>query len=110
MYDKPSTLFEINSLLSLTELDRQRIKDKLNLFENEIQELLKKISTTINFHESEIEFKKLDEYQLIGAKLFFKYNFDVSGRLEIFIRDFDRTDDLDTRRNLYEWIKTGRYF
>lgn len=110
MNSKSSALSEINALLSPSELDRQQIKLKLKLFENEIQELLNKISVSSNFYDCETDFKRLDDYQLTGAKLFFKYDFEISNRLEMFIRDFDRIDDLETRRNLYDTIKGGKYF
>lgn len=103
-------LSEINSLLLNPEIDRHAISSKLRLLEDEIQELLKKISNTTKLNDAETEFKKLDDYQLAGAKLYFKHNFKISRRLEMFIKDFDRLDDLETRKNLFGMIKTGKYF
>ena len=101
---------KIKSLLPLSESERRKIVDSLEPFENEIKAIIDKAKFANNLNDCIQEFTLLEEYQLIAAKLLFKYNFAMSDKLKTFINDFDRLDDLEARQYLLGGIKGGKYF
>ena len=100
---------DINILLN-------RVKDsgilhlnELNLIENEVEKIFFTIKESSSFLEAQKYFDALDNIQTALAIVVFRNHESVTDNLINFIHDFDRIDDLELRKILYEKIKNGKY-
>lgn len=80
-------------------------KQGLKFVEQEIKLLFSAISNTDKVDDAELIFKNLEDIQFVLAKSIFKNGIEVSSFLRQFVYDFDRIDDSETKRNLYNRIK-----
>lgn len=78
-------------------------------FEKQIDLILKKIAGCKSFEEARHYFDELEPIQYRLAKIVFKEGVVVSTKLRKFVKDYDRLDDLDTRKFLFSVIKSDGY-
>lgn len=100
----PSLLFEIEY-----ETNKNNLNQNLLLLEEKIKNIIIKINFCKDTQEAEEYFALLGQIQSILAKLVFKDEVNVSNYLLEFIKDFDRIDDEDAQRYLFNEIKAGKY-
>jgi hypothetical protein len=80
----------------------------LEFIEQEIKLLFKFIAKTKRIEESGLLFKNLEDIQFVLAKAVFKNGVIVTPFLRGFIYDYDRIDDMDVKKKLYQKIKSVR--
>lgn len=80
-------------------------KQGLEFIEQEIKLLFSAISNTNKVDDARLIFKNLEDIQFVLAKSIFKNGIEVTPFLRQFVYDFDRIDDDETKRVLYERIK-----
>lgn len=84
------------------------IKDKEKSI-NQVRNIIRELKESKSKDEISNLFCKLNEIQTKLAKYSFKYNEIFSEEVEIFIRDFDRLDDEETREYLLKRIRENKY-
>lgn len=86
---------------------KHRIEENLYLLEEEIIAIVRRIEQSNSFEECDSHFSQLLQYITFVDKVYVKHKFDISRRLTSFLDVFRRIDDLQTQRNIYEFIKSG---
>lgn len=81
-------------------------KQGLDFIEQEIKLLFSAISNTNKVADAELIFRNLEDIQFVLAKSIFKNGIEVTPFLRQFVYDFDRIDDSETKRILYDKIKS----
>ncbi|SEK63758.1 hypothetical protein [Parapedobacter koreensis] len=81
-------------------------KKGVEFVEQEIKLLFSAIAGTNKIDDAELLFKNLEDIQFVLAKSIFKNGIKVTSFLKKFVYDFDRIDDNDTKKNLYNKIKS----
>ena len=94
--------------ISMGNLDE--IKEKISYFEMEIKKYLAMIKEKSNINETVLYFDALNKIQTVLAKYSFKDGVSLNEKLNKFVYDFDRIDDLEYRNIIFNKIKSVGYF
>lgn len=88
---------------------RKIIEEKAHLIIDEITLLFNNIKNSNSIDEAHQYFNSLEKIQSALAKAFFKERLDLGNSLWKFVKDFDRIDDSELRKYLFEQIKIDKY-
>ncbi len=100
----------LNVLLNDIKNLANSINQKLYLLGIEIENNFLQIKECQSINETEPYFNCLQKIQHVLAELIFKEDVKVPDYLWIFVKEFDRLDDQDLRKYMYDAIREGRYF
>ncbi|GMU19709.1 MAG: hypothetical protein AMXMBFR12_09010 [Candidatus Babeliales bacterium] len=98
------------TLLSEIPYDDQKMLDeKFKLLEIKLKNIFLKIQNCLNFEEAEYYLALLGQIQNILVIIHLKNQRNIPKNLWKFARDFDRVDDIDEQKKLFNEIKNKRY-
>lgn len=89
--------------------DQKVLDEKLNLLEIKLNNIFSKIEDCLNFEEAEYYFALLGQIQNILVVIHLKNQKNVPANLWRFARYFDRIDDIDEQKYLFNQIKNNHY-
>jgi len=83
--------------------------DEIRILDIELHDLLSGIFELPSFEEAADALRELGDFQETLALLWFQYDITISPDQKIVVRKFDRSDDPDTCKHVFEEIRTGRF-
>jgi hypothetical protein len=93
-----------------TEYDKPKLLNDIPAIIGELKTIFTCIKQTKDFGDAQPYFEFLMNVVCIPLeRMWFVHNLNVGEEVKKFINDFDRIDDLQTRKELYKEIKDGTY-
>lgn len=89
--------------------DQKVLNEKLSLLEIKLNNIFTKIEDCPNFETAEYYIALLGQIQNLLVIIHLKNQRDISVNLWKFARDFDRIDDIDEQKYLFNKIKNNHY-
>jgi hypothetical protein len=83
--------------------------DEIRIIDTELNELLSRIAAIPSFEEATSAMHELGAFQETLALLWFQYDIPISADQKIVVRKFDRSDDPDTCKHVFEEVRNGRF-
>jgi hypothetical protein len=80
--------------------------DDRGVLDGEVNEMMRSITSCDTFEAAEPLLQELGQIQEIMATLAFKHGIQLSGRQREIVREYDRCDLPEVRRNVFQKIKT----
>ena len=96
-------------VLSHVELDSTLTREDAEALDNELDKLLKAVLDCYDFKEAERVLSKLGELHKVLALLAFRFNIPLSRRQREIVREYDRWDVVEVRREVYEKIRKQEF-
>lgn len=91
-------------------IDKQKEFDNvLELIESNIKHLFNQIKKSQDIYDAKDFFRPLAKIQFVLANLLFVQDLSLPDKLKVFVHDFERLDDIDLIKYLYEKIKNDEY-
>ena len=89
--------------------NKEYLRTKIPFLESKIEKLFVQLNSCDNFEKAKSYFKELEDIQTAIARLMFKYEMEVPEEMRKFVKDFDRVDDPELQKYLFQKFQNGDY-
>jgi len=100
----------ITNVFRVNYVQKKPTEDDIRQLNVKMNELIFKISSTDNYSDAETSLYELGDVQFALAAALFKWKISLPARCKLLVKQYDRPDDSDLRRSVYQRIKSNTFF